>query len=39
MIAEAAPMAEHDPTTGGNPVPLKAADYAVLYRRAISGEL
>ena len=39
MIAEAAPMAEHDPNTGGNPVPLKAADYAVLYRKAIKGEL
>ena len=23
-IAEAAPMAEHDPSTGGNPVPLTA---------------
>jgi alcohol dehydrogenase class IV len=39
MIAQAAPMAEHDPSTGGNPTPLKAADYAALYRRAISGEL
>jgi alcohol dehydrogenase class IV len=39
MIAEAAPMAEHDPSTGGNPVPLKAADYAALYRKAINGEL
>jgi alcohol dehydrogenase class IV len=39
MIAEAAPMAEHDPSTGGNPVPLKAADYAVLYRKAIKGEM
>jgi len=39
VIAEAAPMAEHDPSTGGNPVPLKAADYAVLYRKAIQGEL
>ena len=32
-------MAENDPSTGGNPVPLKAADYAVLYRKAIRGEL
>ena len=39
MIAEAAPMAEHDPRPGGNPVPMKAADYAVLYRKAISGRL
>ena len=39
MIAEAAPMAEHDPSTGGNPVPLKAADYAVLYQKAIDGTL
>jgi alcohol dehydrogenase class IV len=39
MIAEAAPMAEHDPSTAGNPMPLKAADYAALYRRAITGEL
>ena len=35
MIAEAAPMAEHDPSTGGNPVPMKAADYEILYRKAI----
>ena len=34
-----APMAEHDTSTGGNPVRLKAADYAVLYRKAIKGEL
>ena len=35
IIAEAAPMAELDPSTGGNPVPMKAADYAALYREAI----
>jgi alcohol dehydrogenase class IV len=39
MVAEAAPMAEHDPSTGGNPVPLKAADYARLYEAAIKGVL
>jgi alcohol dehydrogenase class IV len=37
MIAEAAPMAEHDPSTGGNPLPLKAKDYESLYRKAIAG--
>ncbi len=39
MIAEAAPMAEHDPSTGGNPRPVTAKDYEVLYRQAIRGEL
>ena len=39
MIAEAAPMAEHDPSTGGNPVPLAAADYEELYAKAIAGTL
>ena len=37
MIAEAAPMAEHDPSTGGNPVPLTAKDYEALYRKAIAA--
>jgi alcohol dehydrogenase class IV len=39
MIAEAAPMAEHDPSNGGNPIPLKAKDYEALYARAIEGTL
>jgi alcohol dehydrogenase class IV len=39
MIAAAAPMAEHDPSTGGNPAPVKARDYEALYRRAIAGTL
>jgi alcohol dehydrogenase class IV len=39
VIAEAAPMAELDPSTGGNPVALTAADYEVLYRKAITGVL
>ena len=39
MIAEAAPMAENDPSTGGNPRPVTAADYEVLYRKAIRGEI
>jgi alcohol dehydrogenase class IV len=39
VVAEAAPMAENDPSTGGNPIALKAADFAVLYRKAIAGTL
>ncbi len=39
MIAEAALMAEHDPSTGGNPRPVTARDYEVLYRKAIRGEI
>jgi alcohol dehydrogenase class IV len=38
-VAEAAPMAEHDPSTGGNPVSLTAKDYEVLYAAAIAGTL
>jgi alcohol dehydrogenase len=37
IIPEAAKMAEHDPSTGGNPVPMKAADYEALYQNAITG--
>ncbi len=36
---ELAGMAERDPTNGGNPVPLKAADYEPLFRNAIRGRL
>lgn len=39
VIAQAAPMAEIDPSTGGNPRPVTAADYAVLYRKAVLGEI
>ena len=39
MIPEAAPMAERDPSTGGNPKPVTAEDYEVLYWQAIRGEL
>ncbi|MEX0853869.1 MAG: iron-containing alcohol dehydrogenase [Bauldia sp.] len=39
MIAAAAPMAEHDPSNGGNPVPMTAKDYEGLYRKAIAGAL
>jgi alcohol dehydrogenase len=39
VIAEAAPMAEHDPSTGGNPRPVKAKDYEQLYAAAIAGRL
>jgi alcohol dehydrogenase class IV len=38
-VAEAAPMAERDPSTGGNPVPLTAKDYETLYAAAIAGTL
>jgi alcohol dehydrogenase len=37
IIPEAAPMAERDPSTGGNPVPMTAKDYELLYRNAIAG--
>ncbi|MBN8998397.1 MAG: iron-containing alcohol dehydrogenase, partial [Rhizobiales bacterium] len=39
VLPEAAKMAEHDPSNGGNPVPLKAADFEGLFRRAIDGTL
>jgi alcohol dehydrogenase class IV len=39
ILAEAAPMAELDPSTGGNPVAMTAADYDALYRKAIAGTL
>jgi alcohol dehydrogenase class IV len=39
VVEQAAPMAEHDPSTGGNPLPLKAGDFAGLYRKAIGGIL
>jgi len=39
VIPDAARMAEHDPSTGGNPVPMTAKDYEELYRKAITGEL
>lgn len=38
-IGELAPMAEADPSSGTNPVPLTAQNCAELYRRAIRGEL
>lgn len=37
--AEFAPQALLDPSTSGNPLPLTADDFALLYRRAISGNL
>lgn len=37
MIEQAAPMAELDPSTGGNPRPIAAEDYATLYRAAMGG--
>jgi len=39
VLPEAARMAEHDPSTGGNPVPVVEADYDRLFRRAIDGVL
>lgn len=38
-IAELAEHAERDPSTGGNPVPMKAKDFEVLIRAAIKGDL
>lgn len=37
VLPEAAKMAEHDPSTGGNPVPVGEKEYDVLFRRAIEG--
>lgn len=37
MIEEAAPMAERDPSTGGNPRPVAAEDYATLYKMSLGG--
>lgn len=39
MIDEMAEKAERDPSTGGNPLPFKAADFAKLFRAAIRGDL
>ena len=39
VIAEAAPMALEDPSTGGNPLPMTVGDYETLYRNAIEGRL
>ena len=38
-VDEMAPMAEQDPSTGGNPIPVTTADYAELYRRCLDGRL
>jgi alcohol dehydrogenase class IV len=38
-IAELAEHAERDPSTGGNPVPMKAKDFEVLIRAAIRGDV
>ena len=37
--AQLAPMAEADPSNGGNPVRLGTADYEQLYLKALRGEL
>jgi alcohol dehydrogenase class IV len=38
-VAELAEHAERDPSTGGNPVVMKAKDFEVLIRAAIRGDL
>jgi alcohol dehydrogenase class IV len=38
-ISELAQHAERDPSTGGNPVPMKAKDFEVLIRAATRGDL
>ncbi len=38
-IAQLAPMAEADPSSGTNPLPVTAAAMAELYQRAIEGRL
>ncbi len=39
VVPEAAKMAEHDPSNGGNPKALTVEEYAALYGKAISGSL
>lgn len=39
VLPEAARMAEHDPSTGGNPVPVGVAEYEHLFRSAIEGKI
>jgi len=39
LISQLAPMAEADPTNGGNPLPLATADYERLFDKAIRGDL
>ena len=38
-LDEMAEKAERDPSTGGNPLTFKAADFAKLFRAAIAGDL
>lgn len=38
-VERLAPMAENDPSSGSNPLPVTAANMATLYHRAISGNL
>jgi len=38
-IADIGAMALTDPSAGGNPIPLTAAEYAEIFRRALKGEL
>jgi alcohol dehydrogenase class IV len=38
-VAEFAPQAFADPSTGGNPVAMSVADFETLYRRCIRGDL
>jgi alcohol dehydrogenase class IV len=38
-LPKLAPMALHDPSTGGNPVKLELADMELLYRHSLRGDL
>ncbi|MCG8691483.1 MAG: iron-containing alcohol dehydrogenase [Minwuiales bacterium] len=38
-VAAFSDMAAVDPSTASNPIPLNAADFAVMYRKAIAGDL
>jgi alcohol dehydrogenase class IV len=39
VLPAAARMAEHDPSTGGNPIPVGEREYDALYREAIEGTI
>ena len=38
-VADIGKMALADPSAGGNPIPLTAADYADVFRKALAGDL
>jgi alcohol dehydrogenase class IV len=39
LIPQMSPMAQEDPSTGGNPLPMTVAAFEGLYRNAIEGRL